>query len=505
MKFAYSNAQMRSFGRRETERSASLSVLMKRAGKALAEAVKNAIGRFGQRDIVFVCGGGNSGGAGFCAAELLRSENYDVTVLCLAEELSPACNGEKESYKGEIIGRIPRRIYGIAVDCLFGIGLARSLGGVNADLVSFLNACRYIIACDLPAGLTEGGIALPLCVKADETVCLGQLKTALILSDGADVAGEISVADIGISAEGGVEVWEDGDVGKYFPKKKSNSNKGDYGSAAILAGYGAPGAPIMAAAAALKSGAGYTGLWFPPSKNRETDELRRTAVTAAYPACIFDFYKGGPLFAQAVAFGMGAGVGLPQREMLEDLLSSYACGTLILDADALNTLSHYGVGLLRKKKCPVIVTPHPKEFSRLTGRSTEELLKDPVEAAKAFSEEYGVTVVFKNNRTVIAEGDRVAVNPTGSPVLAKGGSGDVLAGFLAGTVARGVPPFEAAVVSSYLLGRAGELAAADMNEYSPDATDIVRYLSGAIRSVMQFPQTRSPARARRSQAEHIPR
>ncbi len=181
---------------------------------------------------------------------------------------------------------------------------------------------------------------------------------------------------------------------------------------------------------------------------------------------------------------MGAGVGQRQREILEELLSTYTCGTLVLDADALNTLSAYGVEILRKKSCRIVITPHPKEFSRLTGKSVETLLSDPIGAAKSFSKEYGVTVVLKNNRTVIAEGDRVAISLTGSPVLSKGGSGDVLAGFLAGTIARGIPPFEAAVVSSYLLGRAGELLAAERDEYSPDATDVIGYLSKAIRSVM---------------------
>ena len=110
-------------------------------------------------------------------------------------------------------------------------------------------------------------------------------------------------------------------------------------------------------------------------------------------------------------------------------------------------------------------------------------MRDPVAAAKAFAEEYGVIVALKSHRTVITDGTRVAVNPTGSPALAKGGSGDVLAGFLAGTCARGIPPFEAACTASYILGRAGELAAEKMGEYSPDATDIIALLPVAILSL----------------------
>lgn len=483
MKYAYTNAQMRKFDEEEIARGTPVSVLMQRAGNALAEAVKNALSRLGQRDAVFVCGGGNNGGDGFVAAEVLRRDNFEVSVLCLAEHFSEASVAAKMAYRGEIFQKIPRRVYSVTVDCLFGTGLSRPVEGKNADLVNFINSGKYVIACDLPTGLFEGGIAHAPCVKADETVSMGQLKSALILSDGADVAGKVSVADIGIPAEGGAEIWEDVDVGAFFPKKKSNTHKGTYGSVSILAGSERLGAPLLSVGAALKSGAGYTALWLPTSDD-STDELRRTVLAAKYPAAIVNFYGGEPLTSNSVAYGMGAGVGAAQYQLLKTLLSTYESGTLVLDADALNTLAMYGKDILKHKKCPVVITPHPKEFSRLTGRSVEDLLSDPIEAAKAFSKEYAVTVVFKNNRTVIAEGDRVAINPTGSPVLSKGGSGDVLAGLLAGTLARGVPPFEAAVVSSYLLGRAGELAAAEENAYSPDAEDIIGYLAKAINSVM---------------------
>ena len=465
MKYAYTNAQMRMFDKKEIERGTPVDILMSRAGEALKETVKDALCRLGQRDAVFVCGGGNNGGDGFVAARLLLQEGYEVCVLCLAKTFSKACMQAKEAFKGEILAIIPRRTYSVTVDCLFGTGLDRPIENTDADLVAFINSGKYVVACDIPSGLMDGGIAQSVCVEADETLSLGQLKSALILSDGADVAGKICVADIGISAEGGTEVWEDADVRSYFPKRKSNTHKGSYGSAYIFAGGALAGAAFLAAMACLKSGAGYT----------------RLAVTHDYfnqivgklPAVVlreFHAIDGEMLSSDCIAVGMGSGVSERLYAYISELMSSYT-GTLLLDADALNTLAQYGVEILKNKTCRVIITPHPKEFSRLTGRSTEELLSDPVQTAKAFSEQYGVTVVFKNNRTVIAEGDRSAINPTGSPVLAKGGSGDALAGFIAGTAARGIPPFEAAVVGCYLLGRAGEIAARDINEYSPDATD----------------------------------
>ena len=287
----------------------------------------------------------------------------------------------------------------------------------------------------------------------------------------------------GKCGKGGILIYEDADVAALFPKRKADLHKGNCGSAAILAGYGSLGAPLLAAGACLKSGAGYTHLWLPSAGNPDTDALRCAVVAAKYPACIAEIYAGEPFSADSVAFGMGAGAGDPQREMLELLLRRYEGGALVLDADALNMLGACGADLLRTKKCRAVVTPHPKEFSRLTGKPVDEIMRNFVGSAKRFANEYGVTVVLKSHRTVITDGERVAVNPTGSPALAKGGSGDTLAGFLAGTLARGLSPFEAAVASCYVCGRAGELAARDLGEYSPDAADVIGYLGPAILSL----------------------
>ncbi len=490
MKFAFTNAQMRTFEEKITEKT-PVSVLMERAGRALAEAVEGAMRRCGTTDAAFVCGGGNNGGDGFTAAEILRQKGYEVTVICLSERFSEACAAAKSAYRGEILGRIPRRRFSVIADCLFGTGLTRPVEGENAALIGFINGGDYVVACDLPSGLSAGGIALGACVRADETVAMGQAKCALYLSDGADRAGKVTVADIGIPAEGGTEIWEREDVAAFFPKRPSHSHKGNFGSVAILATCNMLGAPLLSVGAALKSGAGYTDVYMTSASIpcgdaakiaafQAEDEVHRALFAAKYPACRFTFYDGEPIFAEAIAFGMGAGVGRPQYEIIGSLLENDACGTLILDADALNTLSVCGTELLKKHRRPVILTPHPAEFSRLTGRPVGEILSDPVGCAREFAREYGVVVVLKNNRSVITDGTRTAINPTGSPALAKGGSGDVLAGLIAGTAGRGVPPFEAACVGCYLLGRAGEAAARVMGEYAPDATDIISYLAEAI-------------------------
>lgn len=456
-----------------------VSQLMARAGRALADAVNVAMRRLNVGDVLFVCGGGNNGGDGFVAAELLRSAGEDVSVLCVAERFSQACAAAKEAYKGELLGRVPRRRYRLMVDCLFGTGLTRPIEGKDAALVRFLNESgAYVIACDMPSGLTDCGIAPPVCVRADETVSMGQGKRALLLADGADYAGSVRITDIGIPAEGaGEEVWEDADVRDFFPKRRSNTHKGTYGTACLLAGRAYSGAAFLAAGACLKSGAGYTKLCV-------SGELYPHAI-GKLPAAVLREYKsldGDILAADAIALGMGAGVSERLYVHIAELLTAYT-GTLILDADALNTISAYGTEVLKKKSCSVILTPHPKEFARLVERPVSEVLNAAPDEARRFAADYGVTVILKNNRSVISDGVRVAINPTGSPALAKGGSGDVLSGLLAGTCARGVAPYEAACVSSYLLGRAGEIAASQMGEYSVDPTDVIAALPAAICSL----------------------
>lgn len=479
MNYAYSNQQMRRADAATIAAGTSSMILMERAGQALADAVSVAMHSEGTDEVLFVCGGGNNGGDGFVAARILLERGEEVAVLCLAERFSEDCEAVRAKYGGEVLTELPRRRYRMIVDCLFGAGMTRPAEGCYRKLIEYINnSDAYVIACDLPSGLLEGGIASDPCVEANETVTMGQCKQALLLADGADYAGKISVAQIGISSsETGAEVWENADVQKFFPKRRSNSHKGTYGTATILAGGTYSGAAFLAAGACLKSGVGYTKLCV-------TEEMFPYAI-GRLPAVVLRPFKtidGDILASGSIAVGMGTGISERLYAYLAELLSVYT-GTLILDADALNTIATYGVEVLREKSCRVIVTPHPKEFSRLTGKSVPEILANAVEEARDFARKNQLTVLLKNNRTIITDGVRVAINPTGSPALAKGGSGDVLSGLLAGICARNIEPYDAGCCASFLLGRAGELVAMRMGEYSPDPTDVIRTIAQAICSL----------------------
>lgn len=456
-------------------------LLMERAGAGLADAVEAAMVRLGVTEAAFACGGGNNGGDGFVAARLLSERGRDVSVICLAEKFSPDCAAQKERFRGTVYGRIPRRRFPLLVDCVFGTGLSRAPSGESAALISFVNSCGgYVISCDLPSGLSENGIALEPCVKANETVCIGLLKNCLYLADGADVCGKISLVEIGLDVpQSGAEIWSDGDVARFFPKRKSNIHKGAFGSACILAGEAKySGAPLLAVGACLKSGAGYTKLVAEESLYRGAIGKNLACVMSRYTEIDEEILSSG-----AIAIGMGAGVSEELYAQIALLLKRYR-GKLVIDADGLNALAKYGIGILKEHACELVLTPHPKEFARLTECDVKDVLPDAVNLAQKFALEYGVTVILKNNRSIITNGERTAINPSGSPALAKGGSGDVLTGFLVGTCARGLTVFEAACVSCFVFGRAGELVCADMGEYSPDATDVISYFSKAILSIL---------------------
>ena len=272
-------------------------------------------------------------------------------------------------------------------------------------------------------------------------------------------------------------VWEERDVKVFFPARPSDAHKGTFGKACILT-YGARvGAAMLSADACLRSGAGYTTL-------RVLEELRPYVATAL-PACIvegFTALDAEILSQDALAFGMGSGVSEELYDVIKKLLNNYR-GILVLDADALNALSKYGLKPLKKKSCKVILTPHLKEFSRLCGKTVKEVIDGGEALAKAFAKEYGVTLVLKSHHTIVTDGEHTVINTTGSPALAKAGSGDVLSGLMVGTCARGLSPFDAACVSCFVFGRAGELAEQEFGQYSPTSCDVISLLPLVIKNL----------------------
>ena len=265
-------------------------------------------------------------------------------------------------------------------------------------------------------------------------------------------------------------------VAALLPKRKRNTNKGDYGKAAIVAGSEEyTGAAYLAAAACLRAGAGYTTLFVP--------ENIFPYFVLKIPEVLLKKFKNleDLLGYDSIAYGMGMGVS-ENVAYGAALLVEHFSGRLILDADALNSLAKYRdlSKVFSQKKGDVLLTPHVKEFSRLSKKSVEEILEGGFYAAKEFAAGHGVTVLLKNAVSVIDNGKISCVNERGTPGQAKGGTGDVLSGVIAGLCASGLSAFNGACAGAYWVGYAAELAREKIGEYSLTATDLISYLGGAF-------------------------
>ncbi len=273
-----------------------------------------------------------------------------------------------------------------------------------------------------------------------------------------------------------------------LPKRKRNSHKGNYGRAAIVAGsVEYTGAAYLAAAACLRTGVGYTVLFVPkgilPLYALKSPEILLKSSNDGDRYAFNEEIMRELLVYDSIAYGMGMGVSNEVFKGVAYLLKNYE-GKLILDADGLNSLAAFAGEdrneLFKNKKCDVILTPHCKEFSRLCENTVEEILESGVCAAKDFAKKYQVSVLLKNALSVITDGGSVALNATGNSGQAKGGSGDVLAGVIAGLCATGLGSFEGGVLGAYLVGKAAEIAATDFGEYSLTASELIAYLPKAF-------------------------
>lgn len=469
--------------------------LMERAGRALA-ATAETVAPSGK--ILCVCGGGNNGGDGFVCARVLLTSGREADALCIAENFSGACAENKARFLqagGNLLTEFPKTDYALVVDCMFGTGLKGGLRGAYASLATQINEMRgrgaKVLSADIPSGVDgENGFVETCAVRADETLCIGEIKTGVLLNDGIDYAGKISRADIGIVLpKTDYTVLNDRlSVRSALPVRKRNSHKGSYGKAAIVGGSAAyTGAAYLSAAACLRSGAGYTALFLPdgllPDYRLKLPEVLLKGIGAGTELTFCEERFAEFVNYSSVAYGMGAGVSEEVFRGAAYLLENYE-GKLVLDADGLNSLAKYGKDRLKElfqnKKCEVVLTPHSKEFSRWTGDSVETVLQKGVTIAKNFAESYQTALLLKNAVSVITDGRRTVLNATGNSGQAKGGSGDVLAGVIAGLCACGASGFDGARLGAYLVGRAAELSAEKIDEYSLCASDLISYLGAAF-------------------------
>lgn len=449
----------------------SSEMLMKRAGRALADEVQSVMQTIGAEKVLVICGTGNNGGDGYVAARELLSRGVAVSVYCFEGELSVGCKREKKRYTGKYTRSLSADII---VDCIFGTGLNRKLQGEYSGIVKKINSNgAYVISADIPSGLHgDNGFVMGVAVKADLTVALGHCKLGCVMGDGVDYCGKIIIKDIGIATDCScARSYEDEDIADFYAPRKRISHKGDYGSACVVAGSEEfLGAAALSVSSALKSGCGYVSAVVP--------EKLKYALATAYPQCIYTSVPS--LAADAIAVGMGLGCTQNTYNLLCALLKAYK-GKLIIDADGLNALAKYGRDALAQTKASVLLTPHMGEMSRLCGLSKEEILNDPVGVAKTFAAEYNVTVHLKNAVSVTTDGKTATLSVRGTSALAKAGSGDLLSGLICGNAARGLSVYDAAVCSQYVLGLSAEVCSEELYDGAVTSADLINNFHVALK------------------------
>ena len=423
---------------RRIERAAGEATppLMERAGTAAAELAARLASET-SKDILVLAGPGNNGGDAKIAAARLQERFYRVTLAARANE-------------------IPERPWGLVIDGLFGIGLARDIDGEYARMVEYANrqTCP-VLALDIPSGLhSDTGRVMGSAVRATHTITFIALKPGLLTLDGPDHCGDITVADLGLPADKPSAWVAERELFQALLKRRPrNFHKGLAGSVAILGGAsGMTGAALLAGRAALKLGAGrvYVGM---------LDTA--LAVDPGAPELMLrhaDDALGLDLNALVVGPGLGDG------ERAETLLGAVLTSELpcVLDADALNLISE-SANLRRvcaRRSAETLLTPHPAEAARLLGTTTAAVQADRVKAARMLSENLNAHVVLKGNGSILVARDgHWFVNRTGNPGMASAGMGDVLAGLLGALLAQGYSGETALVLGTHLHGAAADVLA----------------------------------------------
>ncbi len=483
--------------------------LMMRAAKGIfslsEEACTEVSGIYRRGPVAIVCGSGNNAGDGYALALLLQDAAVDCTIFCASEKFSDdggyyydKCVDAGIKIEKVSGGKVSFEGYAVIVDALLGTGFS---GDVRQELKSVIEAINessaYVVSVDINSGLNGNTGMGQTIVRSDMTVSVGGFKPGHFLNMAKDVMkGKIN-RDIGIEpVDEPYRLLESEDVRKILGSRPEYSNKGTYGYTALIGGstrYSGAIRLAYLANAAMRSGAGVVKAAVPSSIVHDVAghilESTIFPLSCTGPAEVMSTNStgtglesedgsgnGNACFREdsqvvyvpeeidelisnvrTVAFGMGVGTGEGAKLILEHLLTEFD-GTLIVDADGLTLLSHMNKEKIRTAGCRLVLTPHIKEFSRLTGMEITKILEDPIGNAVNYAADVNAVVLLKGPSTVITDGDRVYLTDRGCAGMATAGSGDVLSGIAAAVCSYTEDKCLAAAAAAYINGAAGEAA-----------------------------------------------
>ena len=464
--------------------------------------------------IVIVCGPGNNGGDGLALARQLYTWGKgEVKVLLLTPR-------EKLSEEGKIYFDVCQKLQvdmmlvdkenrytafemlkasQVIVDALFGTGLTRPVEGLFAEMIDHMNQSKaYKLSVDIPSGIDGStGKVQGIGVMADYTITFVLPKKGLYQYPAPLYTGVVEVVDIGIpkmlveQASTDTFSIEEEEMKLLLPKRPMRSNKGSFGKVLVIGGsVGMSGAPALTSKAAYKVGSGTVTVAVPYAILEIMEQKLTEVMTKGLPDQEGFFSKEAEKLLTAMihhydVIAIGPGMGR-NRSVLPMLIKVIASDKpCVIDADALYFIPEMAE-LLRVRKAPTILTPHPGEMARLTGLTIAEILDHPLEIAKGYAQDLQVFIVLKLERTIIATPcGEVYISRCGNSGLAKGGSGDVLTGIITGLLAQGLSEKDAARLGCFLHGKAGDEAAKALTAYSFLPSDVIDYISQVFKLLLK--------------------
>ena len=494
MKKAVSSEVMRESDAYACENTSDSKTLMFMAGKGIFESFD-----FSGKTAV-VCGSGNNAGDGFVLARLICESGGEAEIFLLSDKFSESgryyfdecvslgIKTQKCSEDTDFSG------FDNIADCIFGTGFRGSVSGLAALIIDKINASgKKVVSADINSGLSADSGISDRCVVSDLTVSIGDYKYGHFLGMAKDVMRNKKNIDIGIEIRGRyARLCEKEDFLPLIRERKNHSNKGNYGYVGIMGGcteYSGAVKLANLAVGALRGGCGVVKLIvaesLAPAMAPYMLESTLYPVPDKYGYMVFskEAIDRALTGLAALSVGMGWSVTSETKKILEYILTEKSV-PLIIDADGINTLAQMDIGLLRKTKCRVTLTPHPKEFERISGIPVKEILADPVKHAENFAREYGVILLLKGASTVITDGEETYITDRGCAGMATAGSGDVLSGLLTGLFGyMGYSPLTVAL-GAYMAGAAGEYAERENTAFGMTSGDTARRLPKVWREIL---------------------
>ena len=489
-------------------------VLMENAARGATDALFRHFPHVRSLKVGVAAGHGNNGGDGFVIARYLASANVSVDVYLLSKRTKvrgdAAANLKLLDRMNVPVHEITdlrrldacrdrMRCCDLWVDAMLGTGLTSDVRGLFKEMIALLNTVETpVLAVDIPSGLdSDTGKPCGSCVQATVTVTFGLPKIGHVVLPGSEFVGSLEIVDIGIPPRVVEEVAPNHYlltqemIAQAFRVRDPQSHKGTTGHLLVIGGSpGKTGAAIMTSLAAMRVGAGLVTLGIPKGLNVAVESQLIEVMTEPLPEntdqtlglSAYDKILRRLERKSGVAVGPGLGTAKSTRNLVRKVVQASRV-PVVIDADGLNAL----VGnllFLRKLKVPIVMTPHPGEMARLVGKSSSEVQENRIGEARSFARAYGVHVVLKGAKTVIAHPDgAVFINASGNPGMASGGMGDVLTGIISGLVVQGLPVREAVNAGVYLHGCAGDALARSMGPVGFVASDLIDMLPGQIKGL----------------------